>query len=159
MGKKHLTLTERVKIETLIKEGYKLSTIAKRIGYSRAAISKEIQRSTLRKAFGYKRPTRITKNMYSARYAQTLADHKKQSKYFSWNEKKTDEKKKLIADYVLNKNGHQSRLRMVSQNLEYQHPQSIIGLITVKFQDLVIKTFEHMENATNELFLYELKEV
>ena len=48
----HLTLTDRVKLETWIGEGYTLSQIATRLGFARSTITREIQRATKNRRFG-----------------------------------------------------------------------------------------------------------
>lgn len=45
-GYKHLSYYQRVKIETLLKEGYSQSYIALQIGVSQSAVSREIRRNT-----------------------------------------------------------------------------------------------------------------
>lgn len=80
MGQKHLQLAQRVQIETLLKEGHNLSYIANVLGYSRPAITKEIQRATNHATMGRKVSTRISRRMYKALEGQTLADQKQRLK-------------------------------------------------------------------------------
>ncbi|GAP05075.1 IS30 family transposase [Fructobacillus tropaeoli] len=102
MGQTHLTLDIRVRIETLIREKYTLSDIANQIGYSRAAITKEIQRATNHATMGMKVSTRISRRMYNALEAQTLADQKQRNKKKSPS-KLTKRRQELIKDYIVNK--------------------------------------------------------
>ncbi|MCO6183673.1 helix-turn-helix domain-containing protein [Leuconostoc fallax] len=101
MVQRHLRLEDRVKIETWIHEGYSLATIATRLGFSRAAITKEIQRSTRHRTMGFKRPSRITKTMYQAIEAQSLANQKKRSKIVYDPKSLTDKTKKEIKQRIL----------------------------------------------------------
>lgn len=80
MGQKHLQLAQRVQIETLLKEGHNLSYIANTLGYSKAAITKEIQRATNHATMGRTVSTRISRRMYKALEGQSLADQKQRLK-------------------------------------------------------------------------------
>ncbi|MCK8628057.1 helix-turn-helix domain-containing protein [Fructobacillus cardui] len=46
MGQKHLNFIQRTRIEEMIQEGKPLSEIATTLGYSRATVTKEVQRAT-----------------------------------------------------------------------------------------------------------------
>ncbi|CAK1250064.1 IS30 family transposase [Fructobacillus fructosus] len=102
MGQKHLTLGDRVKIETLIREHYNLSDIANQLGYSRATITKEIQRATNHATMGMKVSTRISRRMYNALEAQTLADQRQRHKKLAPS-KLTKRRQELVKDYIINK--------------------------------------------------------
>ncbi|MBC9119295.1 helix-turn-helix domain-containing protein [Fructobacillus fructosus] len=80
MGQKHLQLEQRVQIETLLKEGHNLSYIANTLGYSKATITKEIQRATNHATMGRTVSTRISRRMYKALEGQSLADQKQRLK-------------------------------------------------------------------------------
>lgn len=100
MGQKHLKLAQRVQIETMLKEGHTLSFIAKTIGYSKAAITKKIQRTTLHATMGRKVSTHISRRMYRAIEGQTLADQKQRNKKKSLA-KLTPRREQLIKEYIL----------------------------------------------------------
>lgn len=100
MGQKHLKLAQRVPIETMLKEGHTLSFIAKTIGYSKAAITKEIQRTTLHATMGRKVSTHISRRMYRAIEGQTLADQKQRNKKKSLA-KLTPRREQLIKEDIL----------------------------------------------------------
>lgn len=100
MGQKHLQLAQRVQIETLLKEGHNLSFIAKTIGYSRATITKEIQRTTLHATMDRKVSTHISRRMYRAIEGQTLADQKQRNKK-KFPAKLTPRREQLIKEYIL----------------------------------------------------------
>lgn len=102
MGQKHLNLGDRVKIETLIREHYNLSDIANQLGYSRATITKEIQRATNHATMGMRVSTRISRRMYNALEAQTLANQKQRHKKLAPS-KLTKRRQELVKDYIVNK--------------------------------------------------------
>ncbi|MDF7637130.1 IS30 family transposase [Leuconostocaceae bacterium ESL0958] len=77
MGYRRLQLADRVKIETLIKERYNLSQIASRIGFSRAAVYKEIQRATKHKTMNHHLSSRVTRTMYDALSAEARAKERR----------------------------------------------------------------------------------
>ncbi|CAK1231189.1 IS30 family (Tra8) [Fructobacillus cardui] len=62
----HLTLEDRVKLETWIGEGYSLSQIATRLGFARSTITREIQRATKEQRMGLWLPANRAKKMYKA---------------------------------------------------------------------------------------------
>lgn len=80
MGQKHLNLAQRTRIEEMIQEGQSLSEIATTLGYSRAAITKEVQRATQHLTGGRKVTTNVSKNLYKAVTAQSYADQKRVSR-------------------------------------------------------------------------------
>ncbi|CAK1230048.1 IS30 family (Tra8) [Fructobacillus evanidus] len=100
MGQKHLQLAQRVQIETLLKEGRNLSFIANVLGYSRATITKEIQRTTLHATMERKVSTRISWRMYKALEGQALADQKQRLKKKAPT-KLTPRREKLVKEYIM----------------------------------------------------------
>ncbi|GIC69380.1 IS30 family transposase [Fructobacillus tropaeoli] len=80
MDCRHLTLEDRVKLETWIAEGYSLSQIATRLGFARSTITREIQRATKHQRMGLRLPANRAKTMYQALSAHQLAEYNKHSK-------------------------------------------------------------------------------
>jgi transposase, IS30 family len=80
MGQKHLNFAQRTQIEKMIQEGKSLSDIANTLGYSRATITKEVQRATKHLTDGRKITTNVSKNLYKAVTAQSYADQKQISR-------------------------------------------------------------------------------
>nr|WP_238331832.1 helix-turn-helix domain-containing protein [Fructilactobacillus sanfranciscensis] len=78
----HLNFEDRVKIETLIKEGYNFSKIATIIKVSRSTITREIQRATGGKGL----PNRFNKSLYYANQAEQVARKKLIFKKIIWKE-------------------------------------------------------------------------
>ncbi|WP_404975649.1 IS30 family transposase [Weissella paramesenteroides] len=72
-----ITYETRIKIELLLKEGYSLANIARRLNFSRSTITREIRRGTQdspKNNLNY--PTNLIKSMYRARDAQFRADNR-----------------------------------------------------------------------------------
>ncbi len=97
----HLTLTDRVKLETWIGEGYTLSQIATRLGFARSTITREIQRATKNRRFGMLIGACHTKRMYRALEAHQLAEYKKHSKLTMCPRKLSNHRKAVIKKRIL----------------------------------------------------------
>ncbi|CAK1222559.1 helix-turn-helix domain-containing protein [Fructobacillus tropaeoli] len=80
MGQKNLKMDQRIQIEKMIQEGKSLSEISTTLGYSRATITKEVQRATQHLTGGRKITTNKSKNLYKAVTAQSYADQKRISR-------------------------------------------------------------------------------
>ncbi|APS41803.1 Mobile element protein [Weissella jogaejeotgali] len=73
-----ITYETRIKIELLLKEGYSLANIARRLNFSRSTITREIRRGTQdspKNNLNY--PTNLIKSMYRARDAQFRANNRR----------------------------------------------------------------------------------
>ncbi len=86
----HLSFEDRVKIETYIHEGYNLSQISSMLGFSRAAITKELQR-----AVSDKTSLKYRMLQYDALHAQHYANNRISGKYRQFR-KLNKSKEKLI---------------------------------------------------------------
>ena len=65
----HITVEQRIKIETLIKSGHKVSFIAKQLNIHRSSIYREIERN------------KTKTGKYSAAFAQELSEEQKERFY------------------------------------------------------------------------------
>lgn len=88
---KYLDFEDRVKIETLLKMGEKFSTIANKLGVSRALISIEISRSVSDRWSNKYKATR-----YDARHAQYLSEQRRTKNRHKNNSKLTPRLLKYI---------------------------------------------------------------
>ena len=73
-----ITYETRIKIELLLKEGYSLAKIARRLNFSRSTITREVRRGTQdspKSNLNY--PTNLIKSMYRARDAQFRAENRR----------------------------------------------------------------------------------
>ena len=73
-----ITYETRIKIELLLKEGYSLANIARRLNFNRSTITREIRRGTQdspKNNLNY--PTNLIKSMYRARDAQFRAENRR----------------------------------------------------------------------------------
>ncbi|CAK1255139.1 unnamed protein product [Fructobacillus tropaeoli] len=64
----------------MIQEGKPLSEIATTLGYSKATMTKEVQRATQHLTGGRKVSTNVSKDLYKAVTAQSRADQKRVSR-------------------------------------------------------------------------------
>ncbi|MCK8628056.1 helix-turn-helix domain-containing protein [Fructobacillus sp. M131] len=142
MGQKYLQLAQRVQIETLLKEGHNLSFIANTLGYSRATITKEIQRTTLHAKMDRKVSTHISRRMYRAIEGQTLADQKQRNKKKSPT-KLTLRREQLIKKYTLE---HKWSPEQIAKGplrvLVCPLKPSTIGLIIKELRDSITGPYE-----------------
>ncbi|KMK53631.1 DNA-binding transcriptional activator MarA [Fructobacillus sp. EFB-N1] len=101
MSSHHLTLADRVKLETWIGEGYTCSQIATRLGFARSTITREIQRATKNRRFGMSIGACHAKRMYRALEAHQLAKYKKHAKLTLCPRKLTNHRKAIIKKRIL----------------------------------------------------------
>lgn len=73
MGFKHFGFAERVKLKTLIDEGYSNTEIAKRLYRSKASITQELKRNA--RVINWHGKTKILRHTYEPVQAQRRADH------------------------------------------------------------------------------------
>lgn len=73
-----ITYETRIKIELLLKEGYSLANIARRLNFSRSTITREVRRGTQDSSKNNRNyPTNLIKSMYRARDAQFRAENRR----------------------------------------------------------------------------------
>ncbi|WP_420920883.1 IS30 family transposase [Fructilactobacillus sanfranciscensis] len=94
---KHLNFEDRVKIETLIKEGYNFSKIATIIKVSRSTITREIQKATGGKGL----PNKFNKSLYYANQAEQVARKNLYLKKSFGKNKMSNHRVKVIRQKIL----------------------------------------------------------
>ncbi|WP_404975643.1 helix-turn-helix domain-containing protein [Weissella paramesenteroides] len=95
-----ITYETRIKIELLLKEGYSLANIARRLSLSRSTITREVRRGTQDSSKNNRNyPTNLIKSMYRARDAQFRAENRR--RHAGRHSSLTQYKRQIIMNIIL----------------------------------------------------------
>lgn len=124
-----ITYETRIKIELLLKEGYSLANIARRLNLSRSTITREVRRGTQDSSKNNRNyPTNLIKSMYRARDAQFRAENRRH--HVGRHSSLTQYKRQIIMNIIL----PQGKLwQSISVYFPIQQ-SSTPGLIIIKFR-------------------------